>query len=162
LRNYVHLYAIENDVPLPIGPQNVELLDPRINDEDEELQPSIVSMPDDEGEAGGGRSCVQHGGLGTHEDIRAPGAPGYAEYSARQSHRFRWIRPSLFQDRLAEDLAGDAEALISVLNRAGDWKADQDEKLLALYELLTNRYPDQKVIVFTQFADTVDYLAREL
>jgi hypothetical protein len=35
LRNYIYLHAIENDLPIPIGTQDAELLDSRFTDDDE-------------------------------------------------------------------------------------------------------------------------------
>ena len=39
---------------------------------------------------------------------------------------------------------------------------NRDTKLDALYDLLTKTHPNEKVIVFTQFADTVHYLESQL
>jgi hypothetical protein len=44
----------------------------------------------------------------------------------------------------------------------GIWNPDRDAKFAARYELLTQRHPDEKVLVFTQFADTVRYLTEQL
>ena len=44
----------------------------------------------------------------------------------------------------------------------GEWRARDDAKLDALQEVLENRHPEHKVLVFTQFADTVRYLENEL
>jgi SNF2 family DNA or RNA helicase len=162
LRNYVHLHAIENELPLPIGPQSIELLDPRINDQDEELQASMAAMPDEEGERTDAENDLDARVLRSGEEFRQRAAEVYADYSSRQKHRFRWIRPTLFDDSLGDDLQSDAQALMSILTTAGDWNPDQDEKITALYELLNSVYPDKKIIVFTQFADTVEYLGREL
>ena len=46
--------------------------------------------------------------------------------------------------------------------RFGEWQAAKDAKLHALEEVLVNQHPDHKVLVFTQFADTVRYLEKEL
>src|SRR5205823_2727175 len=51
LRNYVYLHALENGKPLPIGPQSIELMDSRINDDDEDLQTALMAMPDEDEEA---------------------------------------------------------------------------------------------------------------
>ena len=40
--------------------------------------------------------------------------------------------------------------------------ADKDAKLNALEDLLTQSHPDDKVLIFTQFADTVRYLSDAL
>lgn len=50
----------------------------------------------------------------------------------------------------------------SGLEKCGEWNPDEDTKLKALYELLTKTHPDNKVLIFTQFADTVRYLGEEL
>jgi len=51
---------------------------------------------------------------------------------------------------------------MQVLAQGGDWNPEQDRKLAALHELLTKQHPTDKVIVFTQFADTVRYLEKQL
>jgi superfamily II DNA or RNA helicase len=176
LRNYVYLHALENGLPVPIGPQNVELMDSRINDEDEELQVSLAAMPEEDEELVGaavggadgenpGYGNPQPGGgrrLRSEADFRVRAAELYEDYAGQHRRRFRWLRADLFDEALADDLASDAEALMNILEDAGDWDADKDSKLDALHELLTERYPEQKVLVFTQFADTVAYLGREL
>lgn len=161
LRNYVYLHAIENDLDLPIGTQNVELLDPRINDADEELQASLASMPE-EGEAGDEDDTIEAQSLRDEDAFRRRAGDVYEDYAGRQRRRFRWIRPALFGKALREDLESDARALIAILAGAGHWDPDKDEKLSALFDLLTETHRDHKVLVFTQFADTVDYLSREL
>ena len=45
---------------------------------------------------------------------------------------------------------------------SGAWNAKKDEKLNALETLLTQTHPKEKVIIFTQFADTVRYLKAAL
>ena len=47
LRNHVFLHALENDEPLPIGPQDAEMLDARLYDEDADAL-NIISNPFDE------------------------------------------------------------------------------------------------------------------
>jgi len=51
---------------------------------------------------------------------------------------------------------------LEVLQKCGDWDPARDTKLNALHDLLTKDHPDDKVIVFSQFADTVRYLAAQL
>ena len=59
---------------------------------------------------------------------------------------------------LQKDLTEDAIALTKVLQQYGTWDSEKDAKLNALQELLTQTHRDDKVLVFTQFADTVQYL----
>jgi hypothetical protein len=51
---------------------------------------------------------------------------------------------------------------MKVLKKSGEWDPAKDSKLQALLALLTKSHPKDKVIVFTQFADTVRYLGDEL
>jgi hypothetical protein len=44
----------------------------------------------------------------------------------------------------------------------GDWNPESDAKLNALFALLTKQHANDKVLVFTQFADTVRYLDTQL
>jgi superfamily II DNA/RNA helicase len=51
---------------------------------------------------------------------------------------------------------------LGILARCGIWNPDLDAKLNALETLITKKHPKQKILVFTQFADTVHYLTRNL
>src|SRR5262249_53161163 len=76
--------------------------------------------------------------------------------------RFRWLRADLFVPSLGKDLSSDATSLFKVLEHCGDWDSKADAKLNALFALLTQQHPNDKVLVFTQFADTVRYLETQL
>jgi superfamily II DNA or RNA helicase len=73
-----------------------------------------------------------------------------------------YLRLDLFVEDLAEHLEQDASRLFSILQLAGDWHPDKDEKLAELHKLLTKKHPNEKVLLFSQFADTVDYLNANL
>ncbi|TSA79657.1 NgoFVII family restriction endonuclease [Deinococcus detaillensis] len=162
LRNYIFLHALEAGKPLPIGPQNAELLDER--DDDEETlftADGDVSTPAEHGGETVGEAdtaALQAGEAAYH----ARAAQAYGLYETKYKNRFRWIRSNLFTGKLAEALRRDAQALLGVLTHAGQWRSERDPKLSALFELLTQAHPDEKVLIFTQFADTVAYLVREL
>ena len=72
------------------------------------------------------------------------------------------MRPDVFIEDLAQHLRQDAQRLFSILELAGQWQPDQDHKLAELHKLLTRKHPNQKVLIFSQFADTVSYLADQL
>ena len=160
LRNYVFLYALENDQHLPIGPQDAEMLDARLYDEDADA-PDLISNPFDDDNAATNAESMQLS-LRTADDFRARAAQIYERYTTEYRRRFKWIRPNLFTDDLAEDLASDAYRLIEILQSYGAWDAAADEKLNALENLLVQSHPSEKILVFTQFADTVRYLKAEL
>jgi hypothetical protein len=68
----------------------------------------------------------------------------------------------LFRKELASSLKADAEALLKVLERCNQWEAVKDDKLAALYDLIALDRPTEKILVFTQFADTARYLEKQL
>ncbi|MBT3193699.1 MAG: NgoFVII family restriction endonuclease [Verrucomicrobia bacterium] len=148
LRNFVFVHALENNLPLPIGAQDVELLDSRITDADEDYRLS------DEGKT--------PAPLRTEGDFRRQSANIYGHYREHAGKRFRWVNAGHFTDGLAVDLKKDAKILIGVLRKHGDWDPGNDQKLNRLRELLETEHPKEKVLVFTQFADTAVYLADEL
>ncbi|HEX3640845.1 MAG TPA: C-terminal helicase domain-containing protein, partial [Ktedonobacteraceae bacterium] len=45
---------------------------------------------------------------------------------------------------------------------AATWAVTKDAKLIALVDLLTQSHPNEKILIFTQFADTVHYLTTQL
>ncbi len=167
LRNFIFLHAIEANLPLPIGTQDMGLLDPTANDEDSDLWNSADGDDDDSplppGEGGhhvpmvGVRAAVL-----TESDFQQRAGEIYERYSSQFRSRFKWLRAALFEPSLVKDLRADAEALMKVLARAGAWDPKRDTKLLALVELLQKQHPTDKVLVFSQFADTVDYLDDQL
>ena len=157
LRNFIYLHSIENDVPLPIGTQDMGLLDSWANDEDSEFWDQASG-----GEDGDGDPTKQRASVVTEADYKSRAGEIYARYAKQFRMRFKWLRPGLFEDALAKDLLFDANALMKVLKQAGAWDPDRDPKLKALIDLLQKRHPKEKVLVFTQFADTVEYLASQL
>jgi len=157
LRNYVYLHAIENDLELPIGTQDMGLLDARISDEDETGNMFNGKDDDEDGRLGNGSELLR-----TPEDFKRRAAKVYAEYARQYKRRFKWLRPDLFVPSLAKDLQADAEALMKVLALCGEWDPAKDAKLASLLNLLARTHAGEKVIIFTQFADTVRYLEAQL
>ena len=160
LRNHVFLHAIKNGDSLPIGTQDTEMLDARLYDEDADAL-NIISNSFDDDDTAHEAGAVQIG-LRTPQDFRARAAEIYHLYTTRYHGKFKWIRSNLFAGALYDDLASDAHLLMEILQSYGAWDAAADEKLNALENLLTQTHPSEKVLVFTQFADTVRYLKAEL
>ncbi len=158
LRNYIFLYAIEAGVDLPLGTQNAELLDARTTDEDAE-----ALLPDTNGEDDAARvPQLATSPLRTEADYRQRAAEVYQEYATQYRRRFKWLRPSLFTASLKKDLLQDARNLLHILTSCGPWQVERDAKFTALVDLLTQQHPQEKVLIFTQFADTVYYLTTHL
>ncbi|BAZ14537.1 helicase domain-containing protein [Calothrix sp. NIES-4071] len=178
LRNFIYLYALENNFDIPIGTQDADLLDTRNSDEDsdsivaslfdieEDLSPlppspieergEYISSPLFLGEGLGERFSIEKG-------LRKKAEFIYQEYVTRYQKRFKWLRSTLFDvKKLKKDLLADAKALISVLQEIGEWKPNQDDKIDALVKLLAETHPNEKVLIFTQFADSVRYITDNL
>lgn len=148
MRNYIYLHAIEKGLPLPIGTQDSSLFDAQTTDRDSDKD-------------GNGQQNTELTAQSL-EDFATAAAGGYTLLKTRHGSEFEWLRSDLFKDTLAAELTQDAERLFSILKLAGDWQPDKDEKLAELHKLLTKKHTGEKVILFSQFADTIDYLGEQL
>lgn len=155
LRNFIVLYAIENGLEIPLGTQTADILDTRHYDEDPDGM-----LVDEEGDEEPDDTIGN--GLHTEADYRARAAEAYRAYSGPLKSRFKWLPPSLFVKELAKHLLADAKSLLSVLRDCGDWKPEADNKLAALIDLIQKKHPKDKLLIFTQFADTARYLSSQL
>jgi superfamily II DNA or RNA helicase len=164
LRNYVYLHAIENDLEIPIGTQDAEFLDTSNSDEDADslmaLALDLEEQEDDNPEDEELEEVSQIDQQAAAYKARA--AEIYQTYVTQYRSRFKWLRASLFRKALKDDLRKDARSLIGILQQSGAWHADQDQKLAALLALLNKDYPHEKILIFTQFADTARYLSEAL
>ncbi|MCA2692954.1 MULTISPECIES: helicase-related protein [unclassified Microcystis] len=152
LRNYIFLHAMANNLPLPIGSQDPALLDTRYLDED------LVTQGEDES-----IETEETGGItGLEKEYQKRAEQVYQKYSGDYRKRFQWINPEVFKPALKKDLKSDALALIALLQTCGTWQPETDEKLEKLWQLLEENHPREKVLIFSQFADTVSYLVTQL
>ena len=161
LRNYIFLHALENALPLPIGTQDNGLLDSANYDEDTD-DPSADAEIFGEGEDEEEAQPSENLGLKSEADYRKRAAEVYSLFSSQYKKRFRWVRSELFENQLGEQLASDAKTLMAVLKKNGDWNPAHDAKLDALHNLVAKTHFKEKILVFTQFADTARYLTSEL
>jgi len=162
LRNYVFVHALETKQPLPIGTQDAGFLDTALNDCDADDPCAGGSLFDyDDGSA---KCAVQPAtpALNTEEDYRKYAAEIYEMYAGPLKKNFKWLRSAFFVPTLGKYLRSDSLELMKILALCGEWQADKDEKLNALADLLINKHKNDKVLLFTQFADTVRYLEAEL
>lgn len=151
IRNYVYLHALENDLPFPIGKQDIASLDTRYRDQGDgqlglDEEPDEIPMP----------------GHWKDEHFEAEAAKLYEQLSGRYAKRFRWLRTDIFKRTLKTHLKQDADALHAILKDTGEIDYAEDYKLQALIDLLAEQHPDEKFLIFTQFSDTADYLNRAL
>jgi superfamily II DNA or RNA helicase len=161
LRNFIVLHALENGLDAPLGAQGAEMLDPRYYDDDVENTVDTEEEDDSDAEQSAADSFAANG-LCTEDDYRAHAAEVYKSYSGPLKKRFKWLPGSLFIKALARDLRSDAKDLLQLLAECGEWKTEKDAKLAALADLITKKHPREKLLVFTQFADTARYLKSQL
>jgi len=154
LRNFIFLHALENGLPLPVGTQDSSLFDTRAEDHD-----SDSAMFGDENKKTQPLTEITAQSLA---DFARAGAGGYALLKAEHGRNFEWLRPDLFVADLTTHLLQDAQRLFSILELAQEWKPAKDEKLVELLKLLTKKHPAEKILLFSQFADTIAYLNEQL
>ena len=159
LRNFIFIHAIEQGLPLPIGTSDAGMLDSQSYDGDADADAGD-EFEDDEDAAisvGGHRKPPR-----TEAAFRRRAEEVYDVFTEDFQSRFRWVAAKHFHRDLPKALLRDSKQLINVLAQVGDWDATTDAKLGALEKLLRKKHQGSKVLVFTQFADTVHYLQREL
>jgi hypothetical protein len=160
-RNLVALYALEHRLPIPIGTQDAAMLDTSLNDTDDDY---IEEDSDTDGQTiqeassrfNAPRACQDASAYMVQAEQT------YATYASTFKKRFDWLDPRFFKPELKDALQQDMALLLRVLSLTGPWDPDKDTKLQELYTLLTRRHQSDKLIIFTQFADTALYLAEEL
>ena len=80
LRNYVFLHALRNDLPVPLGTQDAEMLDSRFTDEDADQAKGLLFDPGDDDQD---EEVQETGGVWTAAGFEARAAEVYAEYQGR-------------------------------------------------------------------------------
>lgn len=142
LRNYLFLYAIDNHKPLPIGKQETADIDDYLyTDQEDDLDIGII-----EDEA----------------DYKERAADFYSDLIKKHKKQFDWIRSIFFTEELKSDLENDNELLLQIVNKNKKLEAEKDRKLTALYKLCNETHPEEKIVIFTQYSDTADYIYENL
>jgi len=142
LRNEVFIYALENDLPIPIGLQEKTEMDEFIEENDNE----------DIGEL--------H--LITEEKVYKQLSEKHYERISKEKNRYDWISTKLFDKNLKDLLISDVNQIISIIKIGKNWNPNDDKQLNALENLCRNEHKIDKILIFTQFADTAYYLYNNL
>jgi len=132
-RNRMFIYAIDNDLPLPIGTVLESMVAVDVDEDDD-------GLPDLEGTA----------------------EAQYEELVRKSPKAIRWLDSGMFVAELREDLEADAEAISALLAGFGKVDHTTDSKISSLVSLLNKTHPDEKVLIFSEYKDTVDYVAHAL
>ena len=154
LRNAVFIYAIDNRLPLPIGDEN-ELPDTFIDDEDIN---DIFTNDDEEEDRMGGDGLID---IPTDMKVYMAKAKEYYNFLVDKKN-VAWIDSVYFKRSLKTHLKQDCNLLIQMIELCGKWNPSADQKLNELQVLLNNLHGDEKVLIFSQYSDTVNYIYRQL
>lgn len=154
LRNAVFIYAIENKLPLPIGDENA-LPDDYIEDADIN---DIFNNDDQEEDRMGGDSEID---IPTDMKVYMEKARDYYNLLAEKNN-VHWIDAGYFKRTLKSHLRKDCDQLIEMILLCGKWKPQDDQKLNMLEELLNEEHGKEKILIFTQYSDTANYIYRQL
>ena len=124
LRNYVFFYAIQNNLPVPIGKNISQNLDDYLEDSDTdydgENENTINFLQDDQKYL-----------------IRA--AQVYQLFTSdKLKKQFDWIRSEFFNHSVLELLVHDSSEIIKILKIGQNWDINEDRKLRALYNLINS------------------------
>jgi superfamily II DNA or RNA helicase len=155
LRNALFIYAIENKLELPIGDET-EVPDFLTEDQD----PNLI---DSGGEGILDPTSTDGSLLDIPMEMEVYMKQARAYYSSiRTKNRCAWISSGYFKRTLKLRLKQDCEILIGMLKLCGKWVAADDQKLNELERLINRTHAGEKVVIFTQYSDTADYLYGQL
>ena len=141
IRNAVYLYALNNGEDIPVG-QILAL------EADEAMEEADTTLPLDD--------------LSGVETWRVSGQLLYEKLKGEMMDKMDWISSRHFLPTLAADLEADINRLLAIHAMVPKWNPKTDGKLAALFNLVSDKHGDKKVLVFSQFKDTVEYLVAQL
>lgn len=159
LRNCIFIHALDHNLPLPIGTQETELLDMTDEDFDAEATALFSEGEYDNDAIAKDDTAPLDAAL---EAYKTRAGKVYAIYNSSHKNRFKWLRSSFFIKELKTSLLADCQSLVNVIKHCGQWREDRDSKLAVFLDLIANQHPKQKILIFTQFADTAHYLEEVL
>jgi hypothetical protein len=157
LRAHVLKYALDNYLDVPIG-----TLDDRayvISDTDEGIDED-ANLPEDGIQPNQASSWAR--GY-TEEKWMQLAAKTYANLHVGGHRGLRWARHELFDaKKFSKDVASDNAVLQAIVDEFGDWDPAHDSKLLALADRVNNLAKGEKLLVFSEYKDTIDYVYKYL
>lgn len=154
LRNAVYIYAIDNKLKLPVSDENTFpedfLEDADINDANADSENS--------------QEFFSNSNLLTiPKDMKAYMEKAETYYNGLiGKNNVQWIDSKYFKRTLKQGLKKDCEQLLAMINLCEAWNPQTDQKLNELEKLLSNTHKDEKVVVFTQYSDTANYIYKQL
>lgn len=147
LRNFMYLAALNDNLEFPVG----SVSDSQMFTDKEDGLEIDLDLGDD------GESAVLR-----PEEWQVLGEKALRELKIRSPKGVTWIRSSLFSSKLKTALEDDINIISNLLFKFGVWDQSRDSKLDALQELIEKTHPKEKILVFSEYADTATYVAKAL
>lgn len=156
-RAHVLKYALDNGLAVPIG-----TLDDRayaLTDSDKGIEDDIVL----EAEATAS-NLASSWVKGLDDKVWSDFAEkSYEKLKNGTPRGLRWARHELFKAKeFSKAVAEDNEVLQSIVDEFGDWDPAHDSKLSALADRINDLGPSEKLLVFSEYKDTIDYIDKYL
>jgi superfamily II DNA or RNA helicase len=133
-RNELFIHAIDHQLPIPLG----SFTDKQI----------AVSDTDIEGDG--------------ESDMYGSIATRYENLKKVLPAKTKWVNSTVFKPTLRKALVKDNDTITDLLDRFGNWDATRDSKINALVDLLNTEHAGEKVLIFTEYSDTAEYVAAAL
>lgn len=156
LRAHILRYALVNDLPVPIGTIADKYYFGGTDDED--LASDELSELDDHTDSDGSWA---KGVTAAEWDQKAKSA--YEALKANTPKDLKLMRSDVFnKGALMKDVLEDNATIQNIIDNHGAWDPANDSKLNKLDEMISGLDPDQKLLVFSEYADSIAYLEKHL
>jgi superfamily II DNA or RNA helicase len=159
LRTHLYIHAVENSLPIPVG----ELKESTYDTDESADQTEELAQ---EGE--GSITDVTHRYRSWAQGLDSEGwslksSALYDAIAINPAKKVRWAQPEWFdQEKLLEELTHDAETLQSIIDEHGEWDPDDDNRLKALAEQINGSPTGTKLLIFSEYRDTAEYVGKNL
>lgn len=157
LRNMVFIYAIDNKLKLPISDENTFP-----DDFCEDADPNEAIPFDSKTQ----NIIIEKGDtitISTDPDLYMQKAKDYYNLIAtKNTSNVKKIDSTYFKRSLKQQLKKDCDTLFKMIEACDKWNTSQDPKLNELEKLVTQTHGEEKILVFSQYSDTAEYIYRQL
>lgn len=154
LRNAVYLYAIDNKLKLPVSDENTF---PEDFIDDADINDVFTNDDEHEEYSSGDNLIIVPNNMQVYMDKAKEYYNGLIG-----KNNVQWIDSKYFKRTLKQQLKKDCEQLIAMINLCDAWNPQTDQKLNELEGLLNDKHQKDKIVVFTQYSDTANYVYYQL
>ena len=158
LRSYVLSYALEHKKPLPVGTLSNAAYE---LDEEEAADVDVADFEDAAFQENPENIIGVYGRA--EAEWRDIAAKTYEHLAEKKPPGLRWADISWFDvPALKADVNSDAQVMSKIVAQHGNWDPAADSKLSALAQFITSTESGKKVLVFSEYKDTIQYVGKHL